>query len=456
MCGPAPITTLARSVRPAWPSPCPGTPEKHLSAGGRLTSACSKHALNTDMENSPSLWDMPPQTLPKTTRRQTSMPFCKTLLAQDRRMALLSFYLTLIPLSLSRDARTNWPDAVGITFVDRTTNDNGDRLLSFCRSTDLCIADSWFPRKQIHHWTWYSNDGFTKKAIDHIIISRRWLRCVIQCRVFRGAQLGKTDHRLLCANIRLKLNAPPGSRQHHQPDISRLADPSTKLQYQCEISNRYDALAESEDQWEDFKNTITARSTKCLGRRRPRPKKPWITPGTLEIIESRRSARLHGDLTEYCRLNSLRNASIKNDRAAFWQEKATTLEEAAIRKDQGTLFRELRSLRSGNRNFSTLIKDQSGRTLTSEPECIARWQEIFYKLLNHPLTPPKEELIGRANHPSDCPHCTTDDITPEEVRKALGQLKNARASGICTITAELLTNGGEAVVTWLTTIFNHV
>ena len=123
--------------------------------------------------------------------------------------------------------------------------------------------------------------------------------------------------------------------------------------------------SELKDPWEDFKNTITACATNCLGRKRPRPKKPWITPATLEIIESRRSARLHGDLTEYRRLNSVRNASIKNDRAAFWQEKATTLEEAAIRKDQGTLFRELRSLRSGNRNFSTLIKDQSGRTLTS-------------------------------------------------------------------------------------------
>ena len=98
---------------------------------------------------------------------------------------------------------------------------------------------------------------------------------------------------------------------------------------------------------------------------------------------------------------------------------------------------------------ATLIKDQSGRTLTSEPECIARWQENFSELLNQPLTLPTEELIDRANHPNDCPLCTIDDITPEEVRKALGQLKNARASGICTITAELLKNGGEAVVTYL-------
>ena len=63
-----------------------------------------------------------------------------------------------------------------------------------------------------------------------------------------------------------------------------------------------------------------------------------------------------------------------------------------------------------------LIKDKAGRTLTSEPECIARWQEHLSELLNQPLTPPTEELIDQANHPNDC---TTDDITPEEVRKAL-------------------------------------
>ena len=49
---------------------------------------------------------MPPQTLPKMTRRQTSMRFCKTLLAQDRRMTLLSFYLTLMQLSLETLALT--------------------------------------------------------------------------------------------------------------------------------------------------------------------------------------------------------------------------------------------------------------------------------------------------------------------------------------------------------------
>ena len=105
-----------------------------------------------------------------------------------------------------------------------------------------------------------------------------------------------TDHRLMCANRCLKLKAPPGSPRHHHPDISRRRTPQPSI--------RYDALADSTDQWDDFKNTITACAAKCLGRRRTRPKKPWVTPVTLEI-----TARLHGDLKEYRRLNSVRNAS---------------------------------------------------------------------------------------------------------------------------------------------------
>ena len=122
-----------------------------------------------------------------------------------------------------------------------------------------------------------------------------------------------------------EIEAPPGSRQHHQPGISRLADPSTKLQYQCEVSNHCDALAELTDRWEHFKNAITTCAAQCLGRRRSSPRKPWITSATLEIIERGRSVRLHRYLTEYRRLNAVRNASIKNDRAAFWQEKVTLL-----------------------------------------------------------------------------------------------------------------------------------
>ena len=248
--------------------------------------------------------------------------------------------------------------------------------MSFCRSTYLCIADSWFPRKPIHHWIWYSNDFFTKKAIDHIIISCRWLWSVTQCPALRGAQHGNIYQGLLCANIRLKLRAPPGSRQHHQPDISPWRTPKPGSSTSVKSPNAMRPSLYQQTSGSTSKNTTTACETKCFRRNAPAPRShgsPGDTWNHWEPAVCPTSRRPHEILPP-----QLCTKCLQNDRGAFWQEKATTLEEAAVRKNEGTLFRVLRSLRSGNRNCSTPIRDKAGRTLISEPEYITRWQEIFF------------------------------------------------------------------------------
>ena len=107
----------------------------------------------------------------------------------------------------------------------RRSSDHGERFLNMCQSLGLCIADTWFPRRDIHHWTWYSNDGRTKKALDHIAISARWRSAVTNCRVYRGATLGNTDRRTLIATLRVRLKAEKSRRQASKFDSSKLQDP---------------------------------------------------------------------------------------------------------------------------------------------------------------------------------------------------------------------------------------
>ena len=68
-----------------------------------------------------------------------------------------------------RDDVGLWRGTVGPVSPD-PLNDNGIRLLELCRSHDLYIANTYFQRKTIHQYTWYSNDGRTKKMIDYVII----------------------------------------------------------------------------------------------------------------------------------------------------------------------------------------------------------------------------------------------------------------------------------------------
>ena len=81
-------------------------------------------------------------------------------------------------------------------------NANTDLLLSFCSGHHLSSAGSWFQRKDIHHFSWISNDGHTWKEIDHILSSCGKL--VRQCRVYRSFDVD-SDHFPVLATVKLKL-----------------------------------------------------------------------------------------------------------------------------------------------------------------------------------------------------------------------------------------------------------
>ena len=89
------------------------------------------------------------------------------------------------------------------------TNDNGDRMLDLCSTHNFKVLGTWFQHREIHRLTWYSNTGTVAKTIDHILVSGRW-RIASDCRVFRSAELGSSDHR-----------APAARRNDSSPSTSR-------------------------------------------------------------------------------------------------------------------------------------------------------------------------------------------------------------------------------------------
>jgi len=148
--------------------------------------------------------------------------------------------------------------AIGTTFVDLRTNDNGRSLLNLCGLNDLSIVETWFPRKKIHQWTWYSPDGRTCKALDHIIVTRRWRSFVTNARVYRGAQLGNTDHRMLVGTFKLNLKLSRPARNSRPLDSCRLEDPTIASAYKCSISNKFNALADAaRSDWKNFAEEVT-------------------------------------------------------------------------------------------------------------------------------------------------------------------------------------------------------
>ncbi|XP_058828450.1 craniofacial development protein 2-like [Topomyia yanbarensis] len=83
-------------------------------------------------------------------------------------------------------------------------NENGELLAEFCGNNDMVIGGSPFPHRPVHKVTWVSRDGFTENQIDHICISRKWRRSLLDVRNKRSADIA-SDHHLLIGEIRLRI-----------------------------------------------------------------------------------------------------------------------------------------------------------------------------------------------------------------------------------------------------------
>ena len=84
---------------------------------------------------------------------------------------------------------------------DPECSDNGTHLKTFCQNHELCISSTYFKHRMLHRYTWYSNDGKTRKINDYILAEQYVQQYLTDCRVYRSINI-ESDHRLLKATIR--------------------------------------------------------------------------------------------------------------------------------------------------------------------------------------------------------------------------------------------------------------
>ncbi|KAK3516018.1 hypothetical protein QTP70_001751 [Hemibagrus guttatus] len=97
-----------------------------------------------------------------------------------------------------------------------------------------------------------------------------------------------------------------------------------------------------------------------------------------------------------------------------------------------------------------VIKDRDGRVLTSEESVQRRWKEYFEELMNEENE--REKRVEGVNSVEQ----KVDKIRKDEVRKALKRMKSGKAVGPDDIPVEVWKCLGEAVVEFLTSLFNRV
>ena len=74
---------------------------------------------------------------------------------------------------------------IGDESLHQYSNDNGVRIINFATSKNLVVRRTMFLHRNIHKYTWTSQDGKTHNQIDHILIDRRRHSSILDVRSCR-------------------------------------------------------------------------------------------------------------------------------------------------------------------------------------------------------------------------------------------------------------------------------
>uniref|UniRef100_A0A0B7BIP1 Reverse transcriptase domain-containing protein n=1 Tax=Arion vulgaris TaxID=1028688 RepID=A0A0B7BIP1_9EUPU len=248
-------------------------------------------------------------------------------------------------------------------------------------------------------------------------------------------------------------------------DVKKLQSQATKEVFQIALKNRFEALQTTEEEgtvesrWNTLKQATVGACEEILGRSSS-IRKPWITDETWQRVEERKKLKQEVNqsrtrqqkqaaATRYNEMAREVKRQLRNDKRAFINEIAE--ETAASKGDLKALYETTRLLSGRKNNQSRPVRDKTGKLLTKIDEQLGRWREHFQEVLNRP--PPLNPLDLGQGDPLDI---NVGEITKQEIRNALKNLKKGKAAGVDNIPAEALREGGEEMVNQLHILFNLV
>ena len=121
-------------------------------------------------------------------------------------------------------------------------NENGDIFIDFCAFNDLCF----FQLRKIHKATWPSPDLRTNNQIDHVTVSKKWEKTLLDVKVMRG----DSDHHLVIGIFKMKLAAKTiqGGSVRKRFNTARLRERLTvTIRNKCEVVADVDEVGQDVD-----------------------------------------------------------------------------------------------------------------------------------------------------------------------------------------------------------------
>ncbi|KAK9707846.1 hypothetical protein QE152_g27588 [Popillia japonica] len=282
--------------------------------------------------------------------------------------------------------------------------------------------------------------------IDHVAIDRKFIRCLLDVRAMRGADVG-SDHILVRSKFQIKLKATNNKStldKKHKLKIQWLTtSPEIQEQYTRELEVQKNKLGDLRQStvnqiWEKYTTMLNNTATKVLGvlGGTQTPIKEWMSKDTWNKIEERKKLKiriLHERRTHekrkleqlYTQQDKQIKKAVRSDKRNFTEGILREAEKAAAQNDMRTLYNTTRKLAGKKVTYHRQIRNKEGEILTSDSDILKRWQEYIGELYDdrNQSTIRNQETIYE--------ELGIDVTEPNkiEVENTIKRLKNNKATG---------------------------
>ena len=240
---------------------------------------------------------------------------------------------------------------------DNECNENGERLKSFCKLQKLKMLQTFFDHPTENRYTWFSNDGTTKKVLDYILTERFVNNYTENCFVDDVVDI-ESDHRLVVA----VLNTPRSKRarwkkqklnKSDQVDVSSLANKDVQNSFKLSVERNFVTSGEQTAcaLSENIINSLCKNADNVLPKKTRHPHRElWKEDEDFnQIIHERSLARRYSE--EYKLLTKKLRKRIRFLRNEKLRQEANDINMRAQKREIEALFRSFKDDKS---NFASV------------------------------------------------------------------------------------------------------
>lgn len=322
-------------------------------------------------------------------------------------------------------------DIIGNYPAHRRTNRNGERLVQLCKSTGLIMKSTAFkhlPRKQK---TWTSpNPSLGEFQIDHVAISRKSSKEIQNVKVIRNAKID-SDHYL--SKVKVKLQ-PKNTRKHTKTKTTKYD--YEKLKNDSNFADRLET--QNPENWEQIKQALiqTAKETIPLTKIK---KHAWWNQECEGSISRRQQAwqkwntdKSKENRAKFLEIRRETAKTIRNTKRNYDKDQMKQIEQDFRKNNSRNFYKTFKQNLNRYSPPTLCLKDQTGKVAYNDRDNCETLAKYFENLLNCNSPVSNFTFIEQ-----DSQHLDSLPPTKEEIIEIIKSLKNNKASGEDSITAEL-------------------